>query len=308
MHYKIPVILLSVLSVVWLTGSSYFYVCKVKDNCNSTDVTEGKENEKSKEFVIPATEIRDGDSLNIGYEGKLFFMRNTDSLVAASNDEAAWEELSDYLSKHPEKNLVVTGHYLDSESGGAQLGLNRSASFVDFFSEKSGISDKRFKSAFEVDDGALLSEDSTKVYGALSFDFNIDKTKLEEEASDKVDLEDLEVDLMKARKVYFDFGSSIMKANPALHQFFTDLEFYLSEKEGSKISLTGHTDNLGSPDKNKVLSLERAKDVRRYLMDNNNFKRKHFILKAKGQAVPIASNDTETGRAKNRRVEIKLAN
>jgi OOP family OmpA-OmpF porin len=307
MHYKIPVIFFSVLSIVWLIGSSYCYVCNVRDNCKPGLPVD--ENIVEKEaFEIPKIEIKDGDSLDITASGNFYFLYNTDSLMDFQNDQMTWDALSAYLSDHPEKNLVVTGHYLEEESSGAKLGLNRSEAFVNIFSKEYGLSDDRFKAAFEVEEGAALNTDSTRVYGALSFAFNVDKSRLDDKVSEDMDLEALVSDLKKARRVYFDFGSSIMKANPALHQFFTDLKFYLEKRKGSKITLTGHTDNVGSPEKNNALSMERAKDVRRYLVENNGFKSSDFNLEAKGETMPIASNETDGGRAKNRRVEIKLAN
>lgn len=307
MHYKIPVIFLCVISGFWLLGSSYFYVCNVRENCNDVASAENEVN-INESVSIPSIRISDGDAFNVTFPGEFYFLYNTDSLIAVQNAAKAWDALSGYLSQNPEKNLVVTGHYAESESSGAQLGLNRSAAFVNFFSEKYGLNDDRFKSAFEMNEGVVISGDSTKVFGALSFAFNIDKSKLEEEASSELDLEALESDLETARRVYFDFGSSFMKADPALHQFFTDLKFYLDETENSKVTLTGHTDNVGSPAKNRALSLERAKDVRRYLIENNGFAESDFVLEAKGEKVPLVSNDTDQGRAKNRRVEIKLAN
>ena len=307
MHYKIPVIVLSLISIIWLTGSSYCYVCNVRGNCVADTSEDVKEQQKG-DLTIPTIEIRDGDALNVEATGEFYFLYNSDSLADLQNDQLTWDTLSGYLLDHPEKNLVVTGHYLEAESKGAKLGLSRSEAFVAFFSKEYGLSRDRFKAAFEKDKGAVLSSDSTKVYGALSFAFNVDKSRLDEQASDEMDLDALVADLRKPRRVYFDFGSSIMKADPALHQFFTDLKFYLKEKEGSKITLTGHTDNVGSPSKNNALSMERAKDVRRYLMENNGFESGDFKLEAKGEKEPIASNETDSGRAKNRRVEIKLAN
>ncbi|HKK89144.1 MAG TPA: OmpA family protein [Saprospiraceae bacterium] len=307
MHYKIPVIFLSIFSVFWLVGSSYCYVCNVRQNCHAVTSDE-KEVDDNEAVSIPSIVISDGDSFQVTTPGDFYFLYNTDSLISVQSAAKAWNELSDYLSQNPEKNLVVTGHYAESESRGAQLGLNRSTAFVDFLSEKYGLNHDRFKSAFEMNEGVVISEDSTKLYGALSFAFNIDKAKLEDKASSELDLKALETDLEIARRVYFDFGSSFMKADPALHQFFTDLKFYLDETENSRVALTGHTDNVGSPAKNRALSLERAKDVRRYLIENNGFAENDFVLEAKGEKVPLVSNDTDPGRAKNRRVEIKLAN
>jgi OOP family OmpA-OmpF porin len=70
-----------------------------------------------------------------------------------------------------------------------------------------------------------------------------------------------------------------------------------------KISVEGHTDNTGSPASNKTLSENRAKAVRNALIakgtDQSRLSSKGF-----GQESPVSDNDSEEGRAKNRRVEI----
>jgi len=75
------------------------------------------------------------------------------------------------------------------------------------------------------------------------------------------------------------------------------------------ISISGHTDNTGNPENNVTLSQARANAVRTWLMaqSKDRFPADRFItVKGFGDTKPVASNDTETGRAKNRRVEISL--
>ena len=74
---------------------------------------------------------------------------------------------------------------------------------------------------------------------------------------------------------------------------------------GYKIRLAGHTDNVGSPESNKTLSQARAEAVRRQLIE---YGCKPDEIKAfgYGDIKPVASNDTEEGRALNRRVEITI--
>ena len=71
------------------------------------------------------------------------------------------------------------------------------------------------------------------------------------------------------------------------------------------IQLRGHTDNVGDNDYNLRLSDDRVKAVRNYLIVSGCDAEK-ITAKGFGETVPIASNDTENGRAQNRRVEIQL--
>ena len=74
---------------------------------------------------------------------------------------------------------------------------------------------------------------------------------------------------------------------------------------GYQVRLTGHTDNIGQPADNQILSQQRAESVRRQLIaygcDPNTIQAVGY-----GDTRPVASNDTEEGRQLNRRVEIEL--
>lgn len=85
----------------------------------------------------------------------------------------------------------------------------------------------------------------------------------------------------------------------------TGLAEFLQENPVIKILLEGHTDNLGNVRLNKELSLERASAVRALLLDQGiAFER--IRIAGWGGAKPIDSNQTEEGRAKNRRVELVI--
>ncbi|MBS1634281.1 MAG: OmpA family protein [Bacteroidetes bacterium] len=71
------------------------------------------------------------------------------------------------------------------------------------------------------------------------------------------------------------------------------------------LKLSGHTDNQGDAAKNMLLSEKRAKAVKKYLV-SKGVKADLIITEWFGQTMPIDSNDTEAGRQRNRRVEMKV--
>jgi outer membrane protein OmpA-like peptidoglycan-associated protein len=79
----------------------------------------------------------------------------------------------------------------------------------------------------------------------------------------------------------------------------------LSDNKSINIEIHGHTDNIGSDSANMILSSERAKAVKNYII-------KKGILASRlktipfGEKVPVADNNTEEGRKSNRRVEFKI--
>ncbi len=72
--------------------------------------------------------------------------------------------------------------------------------------------------------------------------------------------------------------------------------------------IEGHTCNIGNKDYNLRLSRKRAESVAVFLRTIKDIPREQIITVGYGNEIPIASNDTEEGRAKNRRVEIKVIN
>jgi len=73
-----------------------------------------------------------------------------------------------------------------------------------------------------------------------------------------------------------------------------------------KISIEGHSSAEGDAAMNQKLSDERAKSVRTYLVDKGGVKADSLVSKGYGETKPIASNDTDEGKEKNRRVEFVI--
>jgi outer membrane protein OmpA-like peptidoglycan-associated protein len=103
--------------------------------------------------------------------------------------------------------------------------------------------------------------------------------------------------------VEFDFGKSTLR--PASYNTLDDLVDYLKRKPNERIEIGGHTDNIGSDEKNLVLSLERAKSIVAYLIAKG-ISNDRLVAKGYGAEEPIEENSTEEGRQKNRRTEVKI--
>lgn len=80
---------------------------------------------------------------------------------------------------------------------------------------------------------------------------------------------------------------------------------FLKENSTVKIEISGHTDNQGNAASNQTLSQNRAKAVFDYLV-KEGIAATRLVSKGYGQTQPVAKNDTEEGRAKNRRTEVKV--
>ena len=103
--------------------------------------------------------------------------------------------------------------------------------------------------------------------------------------------------------IYFNTGSPVLL--PSSFEELDRLIELLQAHPEMEISISGHTDNLGDPEKDLILSEQRAQNVKQYLIDKGIRSRR---LSAKGYGItkPIADNKTPLGRAKNRRVEFSI--
>jgi OmpA-OmpF porin, OOP family len=102
--------------------------------------------------------------------------------------------------------------------------------------------------------------------------------------------------------IYFETGKSDINSESA--EAISQISMLLKNNPTLKLYVVGHTDNVGSLESNLKLSEERARAVVNSL--TANFGILPDRLKAYGVAslVPVASNDTDEGKAKNRRVEL----
>ncbi|PLR41856.1 cell envelope biogenesis protein OmpA, partial [Chimaeribacter arupi] len=75
---------------------------------------------------------------------------------------------------------------------------------------------------------------------------------------------------------------------------------------GWLIVVAGHTDDTGDAASNQLLSLKRAESVRNWMRDTGAVPESCFAVQGYGESRPHDTNDTEAGRAANRRVEISL--
>jgi outer membrane protein OmpA-like peptidoglycan-associated protein len=103
----------------------------------------------------------------------------------------------------------------------------------------------------------------------------------------------------------FEFGKSELK--PEGKEKIAEYREQAKEELGraEHVIVIGYTDNVGEPDRNSTLSLQRAEAVRDHLISLGADPQK-FEVSGAGEATPIADNSTEEGRAKNRRVEVAV--
>ncbi len=102
-----------------------------------------------------------------------------------------------------------------------------------------------------------------------------------------------------------NFATASAVLDPSSYESLNSVVSLLKMNSDIKIELSAHTDNVGQKAYNLKLSDQRAASVAAYLI-NKGIGKSRIVSKGYGMDVPIADNKTEEGRAKNRRVELKI--
>jgi OOP family OmpA-OmpF porin len=104
--------------------------------------------------------------------------------------------------------------------------------------------------------------------------------------------------------VEFDFDKYVVKDK--YNGEIKKVADFMKEFPKTTAAIEGHTDNVGTAAYNEKLSKKRANSVRQYLINNFGIKASRLTATGYGFTKPIASNDTDEGRQRNRRVQAVL--
>ena len=126
----------------------------------------------------------------------------------------------------------------------------------------------------------------------------------------EIDFDSQQVTLNLSGGILFKSGRAELM--PEAVAIIDKISIVLEKYSKNIIEIEGHTDNVPmSSDRyadNNVLSMFRALEVANYLRDHTDLNPANIKSSGRGEYAPIASNDTAEGRARNRRVEIKIYN
>lgn len=143
-----------------------------------------------------------------------------------------------------------------------------------------------------------------KVYKIIIESFNGEVGELEMALPDKTNLTYeyvLTIDVSNELDISYETNS--YELDSSAYPYIDQLLKWLDDNKKLSIEIRGHTDNVGSSSSNLLLSKNRAESVRKYLI-GKGVNPSRINSKGFGETIPIDNNDSEIGRAKNRRTEI----
>ena len=231
---------------------------------------------------------------------------NEDNLIASRERANMEVTMEKFETIHTTKLTLVKGQVTDALSGQPLLAQ------IDLFDNETGEIIATFESN-SVSGKYIVSLPSGKNYGISvraedylfhSENFNIPDTAEFREVVKNISLKKVEVGSEIAlHNIFFDYKKSDL-TKESMNEL-NRLVKLMNQYPTLKIEISGHTDNVGDAEYNQKLSVERAKSVVDYLI-NNGISSARLSYVGYGLTKPIASNDTEEGRKQNRRSEFKI--
>ena len=305
-----------VLLLIWMAGSTWWHVCKIKFLCGD-DAPAGMMAGLTRSGLT----IADGSAFGLTLPGGFDFARSgADPNI--SRVDTSLDSLALYLQNNPGRALTITGYYGADETNNTSfenLGLGRAETLKQLLVQK-GVSVASLLTKAELLGKPTYNARGDSLKGGLGFSFGAefaapaasslataDTTTVistttvttEQQLADKQTFESV----FKPIDLYFPTGKSDYIHTDDTDRFFAEAAKYLPEHKDKKLLLTGYTDNEGSDASNLALSRKRAAAVQKQL-EKTGITPAQVEVKAKGEADPKASNDTEDGRKANRRVTV----
>ena len=238
-----------------------------------------------------------GSANNLIYTFPIGFTINKQKSNVSSIDKIQYlkDSIKHLLSKDYSSELHITGKYLQNKTSSnptQNLGLLR-AKFVKKELVSKGVLSSKIKIFSEI------SNFSYSEAGTYSNGINLKFSTIQ-----KSNIDSLEA-LIEYKTLYIEFENDSLISNLELTNYTLLLKQYLKKHATKKVTIIGHTDNLGYYENNLIIGLFRANKLKNYFI-NNDIDFNKIKTVSKGESEPIAEKLTEKGRAKNKRIEITI--
>jgi outer membrane protein OmpA-like peptidoglycan-associated protein len=179
---------------------------------------------------------------------------------------------------------------------GMSDGVNR---YKSVYNQVSGYLTELNPFGFNENVGAVVPYDQ-----AVNLFFLKNINDIESTSADKADYSTQATEIMASGEWKINFSSGSASVQNSSNKDLEKIYNLLIQAENSKLTIVGHTDNVGNSEANLDLSKSRAQAVVDYLKQKGIPENRFQLVDGKGQNEPIADNSSESGKSKNRRVVI----
>lgn len=288
-HYLKAATFFLVWSCIALISHHYLSI-NYPNYCFSKNITKqsSKNFEKDYKLVI-SNNIND---TIFKFQDTLICLKNSNQILV--NNTIFFDSIASYLNSNYGEYLAIYGFYDEVENSNiTNLGMARAETLKEIAVNK-GVNVSKLETYGKLK--PLVFAKNNNCYNAIKLQFqkrNISYIdSIEKAISNKV--------------LHIEFTNDNTIANTEIiDDYIPLLNQYLNKKHGKEITIIGHTDNIGYYQNNLVKGLTQANIIKDYLISNGIITTK-ISTNSKGESEPIAAKYTEEGKAKNRRIEIKI--
>lgn len=236
--------------------------------------------------------IENGAEVLTGFE-QFHYELDSHGPVLTSNNQGFLKAVASHLNFHPGQKVLITGHYGASEKASStaffeNIGIARAASVRDILVKDYGVEQSSI-----LLDGSPVDESPP----LIPLTFNIG-------GKASASVANYEFTDMTFSDANFESNSAKLIPTPQFVRYVDSLVVHCKNNDKLSLTIIGHTDSDGDDELNKKLGLKRAEATKAYLR-KRGIKNKCLPI-SKGEKEPAADNDTEEGKAKNRRINIKV--
>ncbi len=242
--------------------------------------------------IIIGLSAKDSENKDVfTYSENLEINRDDGNVIIPNSLSGFSKQIADYLGKHQDQELRIYGYENSSEiEKNLGFGLSR-ANFIKDILIEAGINGDRIVTHSKIVD--YVYNDLGIYEGGILLSFNTLDTariaEIEKGVTNKI--------------LYSEFAQKTFTPDATLTNYTLELKNYLQKYPNKTVQIIGHTDDVGKAKANIWYGQQRANNVMKYLITQGVAKNKIKAL-SEGESNPIAPNDTEENRAKNRRIEI----
>lgn len=181
---------------------------------------------------------------------------------------------------------------------GLSDGVNR---YKSVYNQVSGYLTELNPFGFNENVGAVVPYDQ-----AVNLFFLKNINDIESTSADKADYSNQATEVVASGEWKINFNTGSAEISNSSSKEVEKIYNLLIQAENTKLTVVGHTDNVGNPDSNLALSKSRAEAVVNYLKQKGIPASRFQMVDGKGQSDPVADNNSAPGKALNRRVVITL--
>ncbi len=273
---KTKLIVLSIFTVLYFVASQWLYSNHVAGVCC------GAEQSIAAASATPAAAA----SLPLAYNWK-----DATPVMDGTFDDYKKNQI---LNGMTEDNILqISGHYHQGETapeGFDNMGLARAAALRDLMANDIPLE--------RIDISANLVPDHSTMenapFAGASFNWMA--------APEKGETTIIEVE--NKVTIYFPFNSTVKDQNSTVDDYLSKLAERLKQTT-EKVSITGHTDDVGEDEANEKLGLQRAQSIQN-ILNGLGIEKDRILIYSKGERQPATANDSEQGRHRNRRTVLNI--